>query len=73
MRLVPRWLSVWGLVGITLTVVSSILVLFRQIAPLSTVQMLMNLPIFPQEMVLAVWLIVKGFSRSAIASPLQSA
>ena len=73
MRLVPRWLSVWGLAGITLTVVSSILVLFRQIAPLSTVQMLMNLPIFPQEMVLAAWLIVKGFNRSAIASPLQSA
>jgi hypothetical protein len=73
MRLVPRWLSVWGLAGITLTVVSSILVLFRQIAPLSTIQMLMNLPIFPQEMVLAAWLIVKGFNRSATASPQQSA
>ncbi len=68
-RLVPRWLSVWGLVGITLTMAGSILVLFRQIAPLSTVQMLMNLPIFPQEMVLAVWLIVKGFNPSATVSP----
>ena len=68
-RLVPRWLSVWGLVGITLTVAASILVLFRQIAPLSTVHLLMNLPIAPQEMVLAIWLIVKGFNRSAIASP----
>jgi hypothetical protein len=72
-RLVPRWLSVWGLAGITLTLVSSILVLFRQIAPLSTVQMLLNLPIFPQEMVLAIWLIVKGFNRSAITSPQLSA
>jgi hypothetical protein len=68
-RLVPRWLSVWGLVGITLTVAASILVLFRQIAPLSTVHLLMTLPIAPQEMVLAIWLIVKGFNRSAIASP----
>ena len=68
-RLVPRWLSVWGLAGITLTVAASILVLFRQIAPLSTVQMLMNLPIALQEMVLAIWLIVKGFNPSAIASP----
>jgi hypothetical protein len=76
-RLVPRWLSVWGLVGITLTVAASILVLFRQIAPLSTVHLLMTLPIAPQEMVLAVWLIVKGFNKkcdpSAIASPRQSA
>jgi len=72
-RLVPRWLSVWGLVGIALTVAASILVLFRQIAPLSTVHLLMTLPIAPQEMVLAIWLIVKGFNRSAIASPQQSA
>jgi hypothetical protein len=67
-RLVPRWLSLWGLAGITLTIAASILVLFRQIAPLSTVQLLMNLPIAPQEMVLAIWLIVKGFNPSAIAS-----
>jgi hypothetical protein len=72
-RLVPRWLSVWGLVGITLTVAGSILVLFRRIAPLSTAHLLLNLPIFPQEMVLAIWLIVKGFSRSATASPRQRA
>ena len=70
-RLVPRWLSVWGLAGITLTIAGSILVLFRQIAPMSTVQLLMNLPIFPQEIVLAIWLIVKGFNASATASPLR--
>ena len=68
-RLVPRWLSVWGLVGIALTMAGSILVLFRQVAPLSTVQMLMYLPCALQEIVLAIWLIVKGFNPSAIASP----
>ena len=68
-RLVPRWLSVWGLAGITLTVAASILVLFRQIAPLSTAQLLMNLPIAPQEIVLAIWLIVRGFNPSANGSP----
>jgi len=67
-RLVPRWLSVWGLIGITLTLAASILVLFRLIAPMSTVQLLMNLPIAPQEMVLAIWLIVKGFNPSAKTS-----
>jgi hypothetical protein len=64
-RLVPRWLSLWGLAGITLVVASSMLVLFRQIASLSTAQMLLSLPIALQEMVLAIWLIVKGFNPSA--------
>ena len=72
-RLVPRWLSLWGLAGITLAGAGSILVLFRQIAPMSTVQLLMNLPIAPQEIVLAIWLIVKVFNPSAIASPQQRA
>jgi hypothetical protein len=68
-RLVPRWLSVWGLAGITLVVAASTLVLFRQIAPMATAQMLMSFPIFLQELVLGVWLIVKGFNPSATASP----
>jgi hypothetical protein len=66
-RLVPRWLSLWGLAGITLVVVSSMLVLFRQITTLSSIQMLLSLPIAVQEMVLAIWLIVKGFNPSAAA------
>jgi hypothetical protein len=34
---------------------------------MSTVQVIMALPIAVQEMVLAVWLIVKGFNSSALA------
>jgi hypothetical protein len=68
-RLVPRWLSVWGLAGITLTVAASILVLFRQVPSFSAILMLLNLPIALQEMVLAIWLIVKGFNPSAAFAP----
>lgn len=67
-RLVPRWLSGWGLVGAMLTMVSTLLVMFRLIGPFSTFQIVLGLPILPQEMVLAVWLIVKGFNSSVIAS-----
>jgi len=67
-RLVPRWLAGWGLVGCTVTIVGSLLVMFQVIAPWSTVQAVMNLPIALQEMVLAVWLIAKGFNPAASAS-----
>ena len=67
-RLIPRWLSVWGLVGITLTTIGSVLVMLHVIPGFGTVQMVLNLSIFPQEMVLAVWLIAKGINPSAVAS-----
>ncbi len=71
--LVPRWLSVWGLAGITLTMAGTILVLFGQITSWSNVQKLMYLPAALQEIVLAVWLIVKGYNPSAAALWTRSA
>ena len=69
-KLVPRWLSGWGLVGSILTMLSAVLTMFGFFEPMSTGQIVLNLPILPQEMVLAIWLIVKGFNPSAIASSL---
>jgi hypothetical protein len=65
-RLVPRWLSGWGLVGVALGMVAGLLGMFGIIGPLSTPQVVLALPIAVQEMAIAVWLIVKGFSPSAI-------
>jgi hypothetical protein len=67
-RLVPRWLSGWGLVGITLTIISSVLVLLHIIPGFGTIQIVANLPIALQEMVFAVWLIAKGVNPSEVAS-----
>jgi hypothetical protein len=66
-RLVPRWLSVWGLIGITLGIVNGLLAMFGGI-PNESITMMLDLPIFAQEMVLGVWLIVKGFNSSANVS-----
>ncbi|MEI7770132.1 MAG: DUF4386 domain-containing protein [Chloroflexales bacterium] len=67
-RLVPRWISVWGLIGITLTTIASVLVMVGVIPGFGTIQLLANLPIMPQEMVFAAWLIVKGVNLSAAPS-----
>jgi len=61
-KLVPRWLSGWGFVGAVLLWVYYLLQFF------SINQEILFLPIAVQEMVFAVWLIVKGFNSSAIAS-----
>lgn len=67
-KLVPRWLSGWGFVGTTLTILASLLLLFRLIDVITPIYLVLNLPLALQEMVLAVWLIVKGFNPSAIGS-----
>ena len=67
-KLVPRWLSGWGFLGAALSGASAVLVIAGLLNSLSTVFIVFNLLILVQEMVLAVWLIVKGFNPSAIAS-----
>ena len=67
-RLVPRWLSVWGVAGVVLGAVAALLVMFGVTGSMSTVQVVLNVPIGVNEIVLAVWLIVKGF-RPALTGP----
>ena len=62
-RLVPRWLSVWGLIGAILSF-GAYLSVFLSIH-LTT---WLYAPIAVQEMAFAVWLILKGFNLSAIDS-----
>lgn len=68
-RLVPRWLSVWGIVAILLLFAATLLTLFDgEPFSISGNLILLALPIALQEMVLAVWLIVKGFNPAVLPS-----
>ena len=67
-KLVPRWLSGWGIVAIALNLFSTLYGAFAQDFGLSSVSTAINIPILLQEMVLAIWLIAKGFDRMALAS-----
>jgi hypothetical protein len=64
-RLIPRWLSIWGLIAVVFYMASSLLKFFQMDTGIGFyLEMVMG----PQEMVMAVWLIVKGFNPSAIAA-----
>jgi len=66
-KLIPRWLSGWGLIAILLHFSTSFLLMFGLIEDWSPILMSLNLAILLQEMVMAIWFIAKGFNPSAIA------
>jgi len=67
-KLVPRWLSGWGFLAAVSSLAAVLLSISGQIAPFSTVFILLQIPIGLQEYTLAIWLIVKGFNPSAVAA-----
>jgi hypothetical protein len=60
--LVPKWLSVWGLIGALLGFVSGLTGIF------GTQIIYLAVPIAVQEMDLAVWLLAKGFNTSVTSA-----
>lgn len=65
-KLIPRWLSSWGLIGNTSAMLASFLILFRLIDVITPHFIGLTIPLVLQEIVLAIWLIVKGFNASEI-------
>ncbi len=69
-KLVPRFIAVWGLIGAILLFTADMFAIFG-LSTTSTLFIFLILPIGLNEMVLAVWLITKGFDTSALASNSQ--
>jgi hypothetical protein len=70
-RLIPRWLSAWGLIGAVLYFVANFVSMFGPLHIAPSIESgigLLLIPLAIQEMVFAVWLIVKGFNPKAIAA-----
>ncbi|MCB0108647.1 MAG: DUF4386 domain-containing protein [Caldilineaceae bacterium] len=73
-KLVPRWLSVWGIIALVLLLAAVLFTLFDgEPYSVSGNLVYLALPIALQELVLALWLIVKGFNPSVIAVGLAKA
>ena len=66
-RLVPRPIAVMGLTGATLMTLAGPLLMFGVVQLWSPALVLMAAPVALYEMVLAVWLIAKGFNAAASA------
>jgi hypothetical protein len=64
-RLIPRWLSVWGLIGVVPYMAYALLHFFHMD---NGIGFYLQMVLAPQEIIMAVWLIVKGFNPKAIAA-----
>jgi hypothetical protein len=62
-QLIPRWLSVWGLIGVVPYMAYALLHLFGMD---KGVGFYLQMLLAPQEIVMALWLIIKGFDHAAI-------
>lgn len=60
--LIPRWLAMWGVIGVPLMFASGLLVMFESLNSNTSTLNLLVVPLAVQEMVMAVWMIVKGFA-----------
>ncbi|WP_103863417.1 DUF4386 domain-containing protein [Aquimarina sp. I32.4] len=65
-KLVPKWISIWGLLGTTLSLLASILVLFQVVEIITTEYLVLNVPTAFLELFLGLFLIFKGFDKKKL-------
>lgn len=67
-RLLPRFIPILGMTGAALVFAAALLEMFGAFSQVSVWGGLMSLPVAANEMILAVWLIVKGFNPTALGT-----
>lgn len=60
-RLIPRWLSIWGFIAVITSMAAALLNFFHMDPGIG---FYLEMVMAPQEIVMALWLIVKGFNPS---------
>jgi len=63
-KLLPQWLSAWGFIGAAMHIIAIVFVAFGH-EPFALDLLILNFPIIVQELVMAIWLIVKGYNNTA--------
>jgi hypothetical protein len=62
-RLIPRWLTIWGLIGVVPYVAYALLHFFHLDAGYG---FYLQMVLAPQEIVMGLWLVIKGFNQDAV-------
>lgn len=62
-RLIPRWLSIWGLIGVVPYAAYALLHFFHMD---NGIGFYLQMVLAPQEIVMGLWLIIKGFNQAAV-------
>ena len=64
-RILPKKLAIFGITGAVLILLGAVLEIFGYIPHFSSAIIFLALPIAVYEMVLAGWLLLKGFNKEA--------
>jgi hypothetical protein len=64
-RLIPRWLTIWGLIGVVPYLANALMHFFHISTSIGTY---LEVPLLIQELVMGLWLVIKGFNPSEIAT-----
>lgn len=65
-KYIPKWLSIWGIIGNILIILASFLILFQSVDVISAAYIAMTVPLVIQEFILAIWMITKGLDLKYI-------
>jgi hypothetical protein len=68
-RLVPKWISVWGISGTILSILASLLLLFQVVEVITPEYLILNAPTAIIDLILGFWLLIKGFNQNNEAVP----
>lgn len=66
MKIIPIWLSLWGLICSTTTLATTLLLMFDVIKIVSPVYLVLLIPTAIFELILAAYVIIKGFRPSIV-------
>ena len=62
-RLIPRWLSIWGLIGMVPYLAYALLHFFHMD---NGIGLYLQIPLAIQEIVMGLWLVIAGFNKDAV-------
>jgi len=68
-KLIPRWLTIWGFIGIVPFLAYAILHFFQLD---NGIGFYLQMVLAPQELVMGLWLIIKGFDQEAVKELIQA-